>query len=103
MFGIFTHFIEVDDRGFSPDVFLEVVFNNLVEGGCGGLEVAIGVQNLLAEGGEFVGGGLADFGEFGVGDGEGFGFGGDGGMLGLKLGRELGGFIVAIVTNSLVG
>ncbi len=66
------------------------MFGDFAEGGFGGLAVAFrlgrhcvnGVEELLAQGGEFVAGIALNFGEFGVDDSEGLGFVGDGGVHG---------------------
>jgi hypothetical protein len=84
----FAEFVEVGDAGFCPNAFFEVMFGDFSGSGFDRLEMAFGVEDLFSEGGEFVGGGTFDFGEFGVDDFEGLGGGGDCGVLVLEIGDE---------------
>jgi hypothetical protein len=84
----FAKFIEVGDGSLNEWAFFDGCFG--VIDGCGfeGLEMAFGVEELFAEGGEFVAWVAFDFGEFSVDDFEGLGFSGDVWVLGLELGDE---------------
>lgn len=84
----FTEFIEVRDGGLNERAFFNGYFSIIDGSGFECLEVAFGVEELFAEGGEFVGWIAFDFGEFGVDYFNRLGFAGDVGVLSLEVGDK---------------
>jgi hypothetical protein len=86
--GIVAEGVDVGDEGFTKNAFFEVMFGDFDEGGFGGLEVAFGVEKLLAQAGEFTSGGRrGGMDEFAVDNFNCFGFSGDIRVLLLKFGE----------------
>lgn len=64
--GGFAEFVDVGDAGFGPDAFFKIMFGDFGGGGFDGLEVTLGIEDLLTKGSEFVVRVVFDFGEFGI-------------------------------------